>query len=176
MKKKTNKNKGIVFWIEGFSGSGKSTISKSILKKIEKKFGKTVVLSGDHLRKLFSRNKFSKKERTKNSYIFSDFLKFFTKNKINIIYSVVCLNNKARRIYANKIDNFVSIYLKTDIRKIISLKKKKIVYSKKKNILGIDIKPEYPRTPDIIIENDFSKNNKKKMTSELINKINKILK
>ena len=71
MKKKIKKNKGIVFWIEGFSGSGKSTISKLITKSLNKRFGKTIVVSGDQLRKLFSRNKFSKKERTKNSYIFS---------------------------------------------------------------------------------------------------------
>ena len=35
MKKKiiTNKNKGILFWITGLSGSGKTTISKKIKKK-----------------------------------------------------------------------------------------------------------------------------------------------
>ena len=41
---KNKKNKGIVFWIEGFSGSGKSTISKLIAKSLNKKFGKTILL------------------------------------------------------------------------------------------------------------------------------------
>lgn len=175
MKKKIKKNKGIVFWIEGFSGSGKSTISKLITKPLNKKFGKTIVISGDQLRKLFSRNKFSKKERTKNSYIFSEFLKFMTDQNINVIYSVVCLNHKARDIYKNKINNFVSIYLEADINKIILLKKKKRVYNKKKDVLGVDISPEFPKKPDIIIKNDFLKNNLKRMTNELIKKVNKIL-
>ena len=34
------KKKGIVFWITGLSGSGKSTIAKYIKKKIEKKIWK----------------------------------------------------------------------------------------------------------------------------------------
>ncbi len=175
MKKKIKKNKGIVFWIEGFSGSGKSTISKLVTKSLNKKFGKTIVVSGDQLRKLFSRNKFSKKERTKNSYIFSEFLKFMTDQNINIIYSVVCLNHKARNIYKKKISNFITIYLKADINKIILLKKKRKVYNKKKNILGIDIMPEYPIKPDIIVENDFLKNNLKRTSNELIKKIKSIL-
>lgn len=175
MKKKLKKNKGIVFWIEGFSGSGKSTISKLTTKALNKNFGKTVVVSGDQLRKLFSRNKFSKKERTKNSYIFSEFLKFLTDQNINVIYSVVCLNHKARNIYKKKIENFITIYLKADINKIIALKKKKKVYNKKKDILGIDIVPEYPKKPDITIENNFLKNNLKKTANDLIKKINKLL-
>ena len=83
MKIKLKKNKGVVFWIEGFSGSGKTTVSKIIHKPINKKFGKTILLSGDQLRKLFSRNKYTKKERIKNSYIFSEFLKYELEKIIN---------------------------------------------------------------------------------------------
>ena len=85
-----------------------------------------------------------------------------TDQNINIIYSVVCLNHKARNIYKKKISNFVTIYLKADINKIILLKKKRKVYNKKKKILGIDILPEYPTKPDFIIENDLLKNNLKR--------------
>lgn len=175
MKIKLKKNKGVVFWIEGFSGSGKTTISKIIHKSINKKFGKTIILSGDQLRKLFSRNKYTKKERIKNSYIFSEFLKFLIDNKINVIYSVVCLNHKAREIYLKKLKNFVTVYIKADIHKIIKLRKKSKIYNKKKNILGIDIKPEYPKKPNFTIINDLSKNNLKKITNGLIKDINKFV-
>ena len=55
MKKKiiTNKNKGILFWITGLSGSGKTTISKKIKIKIAKLYGPTLMISGDNLRKMF---------------------------------------------------------------------------------------------------------------------------
>ena len=36
-----NKRKGILFWVTGLSGSGKSTISRKIAPYIKKNFGKT---------------------------------------------------------------------------------------------------------------------------------------
>ena len=48
------KNLGILFWITGLPGSGKTTIGNILLKNISKKYGPTIVLSGDDLRKDFS--------------------------------------------------------------------------------------------------------------------------
>ena len=131
-KAKIKKNIGIVFWIEGFSGSGKSTLSKLIFKFINKKFGPTIILSGDVLRKFFDKKGYSKKDRINNSIKFSQILKYITDQKINVIYSVVGLNHEARRIYKKNIKNFFVIHLKSDVHKIIKLKKKMKVYKKKK--------------------------------------------
>ena len=96
---KIKKKLGIVFWIEGFSGSGKSTLSTLIRKDIAKKFGPTIILSGDVLRKFFDKKGYSKKDRINNSIKFSEILKYLTEQNINIIYSVVGLNHRARSIY-----------------------------------------------------------------------------
>ena len=47
---KINRKKGILFWITGLSGSGKSTIASLIKDRIEKKYGPTIIMSGDDLR------------------------------------------------------------------------------------------------------------------------------
>tara|TARA_B110000971_G_C19602616_1_gene316782 strand:- start:198 stop:353 length:156 start_codon:yes stop_codon:yes gene_type:complete len=47
-------NKGILFWITGFSGSGKTQISKKIHSQIKKNYGSTILLSGDDIRKIFN--------------------------------------------------------------------------------------------------------------------------
>ena len=56
MKKKIkpNKNKGILFWITGLSGSGKTIIGSKIYKSITKLYGPTVLASGDDLRRIFN--------------------------------------------------------------------------------------------------------------------------
>ena len=59
--KKLKKNKGILFWITGLSGSGKTELAKKIKNKISAKYGSTIIVSGDDLRKIFSFNKFSRK-------------------------------------------------------------------------------------------------------------------
>ena len=116
---------GIIFWIEGFSGSGKTSISKNVLAEISKRFGKTIILSGDILRQFFNKNGYSKKHRTQNSHKFSKLLQFLANQGLNIIYSAVCLNNSARKIYKKNIKNFFQIYIKSDVNKIIKFKKKK---------------------------------------------------
>ena len=40
--KKINKNKGILFWVTGLPGSGKTLLANLIKKDIEKKFGKNI--------------------------------------------------------------------------------------------------------------------------------------
>ena len=57
---------------------------------------------------------------------------------------------------------------------IISKNFKKL-YRKTKNLVGLKIKPEYPKNPDIIINNDFKKNIKK-LSEDLIIKINQKIK
>ena len=53
------KNKGILFWITGLSGSGKTTIGKKIKKDIVKLYGPTLLVSGDNLRKIFKFDKYT---------------------------------------------------------------------------------------------------------------------
>lgn len=171
---KIKKKLGIVFWIEGFSGSGKSTLSNLIYKDIVKKFGPTIILSGDILRKFFDKKGYSKKDRINNSIKFSEILKYLTEQNINIIYSVVGLNHKARNIYNKNIKNFFVIYLKSDIHKIIKLKKKIKIYKKRTNILGIDIRPEFPKNPHVIIENNFKKS-AQHISRDLIKKIRRAI-
>ena len=153
---KLDKKHGIVFWVEGFSGSGKSSILNLVHKKIEKRFGTTVNISGDDLRQLYSLHGYKKSDRINNSYKFSELLNFLTKKKINVLYSVVGLNHAARKIYRLKIKNFLITLIDADVKKIIKLGKKK-TYRHKKYVLGIDIKPDYPTKPNFIIKNDMQK-------------------
>ena len=56
------------------------------------------------------------------------------------------------------IDNYLEIYIKTNIKTIINANKKKIYHKKNSgDIVGINIKPELPKKADIIINNNFKK-------------------
>ena len=62
---KKTKNKGIVFWITGISGSGKTQIGKKVKKHIIKNYGPTILFSGDDIRNIFNLKKYSFKDRMK---------------------------------------------------------------------------------------------------------------
>ena len=75
---------------------------------------------------------------------------------INIIFTTVGLIHELFYYNKNSLENYVEIYIKSDIKKLIK-KKQKSFYKKKTNyVWGLDLKPEFPKKPDIIIENNFN--------------------
>jgi len=107
------------------------------------------------------------------SEIYTKLSKFLTDQGINVVFSLVGLMNKPRAWNKRNIKKYIEIFIKTDIKRII-LKGKKKVYKNKKNIVGVDIKPQFPKNPDIIMENKFNKD-LEILQLELQKKISKII-
>ena len=170
---KFTNNKGILFWVTGLSGSGKTTISKKIKNEITKMYGPTVLFSGDDLRKIFKFNKYNYKARLEYGKKYCNFAKFVTNQKINLIFAAVCMIDQLRSWNRKNIENYVEIYIKSNIKDIIKRKRKKIYSQKKIPIVGLSIKPEFPKNPNIIIKNNFKKSTQQ-LASEIISKLKKI--
>jgi adenylylsulfate kinase len=173
MKKKKFKNKGTLFWVTGLSGSGKTTIAKKIKNRIEKKYGPTILINGDDLRKFFLLKGYSKNDRIEIAYKYSKLFKLITNQNINIIFATVGLMNKIRKIFQNSVKNFFVIYIKSDIRIIKQKRRKKIYFKFNRNIVGVDIKPEFPKKPHVMVENYLNREIDK-ISKELMQKISKI--
>jgi adenylylsulfate kinase-like enzyme len=167
---KIKKNKGILFWITGLSGSGKTTIAEKIKKRISNKFGPTLTISGDDLRQLLNFKSFSKKDRLSYALSYGKFCKYITDKNINMIFSTVSLFNKVQKWNKSNINNYIEIYIETDINEVINKKKKFFYRGNYKNIVGKNLKAEFPKKPNILIKNDFTKP-LNKLSKELIKKI-----
>ena len=105
MKKKINKNKGILFWVTGLSGSGKTVISEKIKKDISRYYGPTLLVSGDDLRKIFKFNKYTASERKVLGKYYCKYARFITNQKINLIFAVVGMRNLTREWNRMNISN-----------------------------------------------------------------------
>jgi adenylylsulfate kinase-like enzyme len=172
---KINRKKGILFWITGLSGSGKSTIASLIKDRIEKKYGPTIIMSGDDLRYITNFLKYEKKDRLEFSKTKLKFYKFVTDQKINLIFSTISLFESVRRENKKHILNYVEIFIKADVKTIIKNNKKKLYKKKEEKIWGVNIKAEFPKKPLIQVESNF-KTPLKTVSNNLIKLINKKLK
>ena len=153
-----NNKKGILFWITGLSGCGKTSLAKLLHKKINNAYGPTLLISGDNIRSDFKLKGYDQNSRKKIGFMYSKFFKRILSQKINIIFAGIVLIEKVRYYNRNNIENYFEIYIKSNIN---FLKKKiKKVYNKKTFVVGLDIIPEYPKNSDIVIKNDFSKSKK----------------
>ena len=173
-KNKLKKNKGILFWITGLSGSGKTRIAKKIVSEITKSYGKTIVLSGDDIRNIFKLKGYSYKDRLDTVFKYCKLAKKITSQNVNVIFAVIGMMEKLRNWNKKKQSNYVEIFIKSDLKKIIKANKKKLYHKKVSKIVGIDIKPEFPKKPHIKIINNFDKNIDH-LSKEVVKKIKNLL-
>ena len=171
---KKNNQHGILFWITGLSGSGKTRIAKKIAPKIRKKYGSTVVLSGDDIRNIFNLKGYSFEERKKTVMKYCKLAKKITSQKVNVILAVIGMAHELRDWNMKNQKNYVEIYIKSNIKEIIKEKKKKIYHSNISKIVGLDIKPELPKNYHVSIKNNFKKDINF-LSNQLLKKIDKIL-
>ena len=152
-----NKKKefGNVFWITGLSGSGKSSIGEKLKKLIQSKFGNTIIIHGDDIRSIYKFNFYTKKKRLILGKSNSDLCNLLSKQGVNIIFTTVGLFHELFNYNRKNIKNYTEIFIKTDITKLVKIGSKSFYNMKTKNVWGLDLKPEYPKNPDIVIENDF---------------------
>ena len=166
---KKNKKKGILFWLTGLPGAGKTSIANKIVNSLRKQFGYTILLNGDDIRKIFELKDYSLVGRKKIGMQYSKLFQKITDQNINVLFAGGVLIEKVRKNNKKNIDNYLEIYIKCNQKKIISKNFKKL-YLKTKNLVGLKIKPEYPKNPHIIINNDFKKNIEM-LSKDLIKKI-----
>ena len=171
MKKKNNK--GVLIWITGLSGSGKSLIAKKIKKKLDKKNFKSILINGDELRRIFKLSKYDKQSRLSYAYSYSLLCKKITDQGTNVIIATIAMFDQIRKWNRKNVKNYYEVYLKTSYKLIKKRNKKKLYLSKKKNVIGKDIKPELPKTPDFIFKNNFKNQNYK--ISVLFSKIEEFI-
>ena len=168
------KNHGIVFWITGLSGSGKSTIGNLIKKGIDKNYGKTIIIHGDDIRDIYHLTKYKRKDRLNLGISNSNLCKLISSQGVNVIFTTVGLFHRLYQYNRANIKNYIEIYIKSDIKNLLKKKKKHFYKKKTKFVWGLDIKPEYPKKPDIILQNTFQ-TSVKKLSETLVKLINKKL-
>lgn len=172
---KINKKHGIVFWITGLSGSGKTKMGNLILNEMNKQYGKTLIVHGDDIRNIYQFKQYKKSDRLKLGKSNSNFCKLITDQGVNVIFTTVALFQKLHKYNRTNLRNYLEIYIKSDIRKLLKEKKKNFYKKKTKFVWGLDIKPEFPKKPNILINNNFEVPIEK-LGKILIDKIKKKLK
>jgi adenylylsulfate kinase len=154
----------------GLSGSGKTTLAKIIYNKLKKK--KIVHVDGDQIREMHGSDLgYTIKDRLINAGRISRLVKFLNNQNVSVVVSV--LSNFPNWLKWNRknIKDYFEIYLKTDL--LILKKRKRDLYSGKiKNVVGVNIKFNEPRNPEMIIKNCNSLKRLDIIAEKIIKKLN----
>ena len=151
-----------VLWFTGLSGSGKSTITSGISKKLQKSNYSVKILDGDEIREsVHAHLGFSPKDISENNKKISIICKELLQNYNYILVSIISPFRKLRR-NAKKIigKSFVEVYVKSNLKTLIKRDVKglyaKALKGEIDNFIGIDPKVPYesPENPDIVLDTE----------------------
>ena len=157
-KEKLLNQKGVCLWLTGLSGSGKTTIAKSVSKKLHKKGVITQVLDGDNIRIGINNNlSFSEEDRFENIRRTSEIGKLFVESGIVTICCLVSPTKKMREKAKSIIgaSDFYEIYITTNLDACKKRDTKglydKAIKGEIKNFTGISAPYEKPVSPNLMV-------------------------
>lgn len=148
-----------VYWITGLSGVGKTPLSKELHNKISEK-EPVVLIDGDKIREILGNTSATDREsRLKISYVYSNLAKVIVSQNINVICSTISLFHEIHNYNRSIFQEYKEIFIKKNIETLIH-EDKNGIYSKslqnKEFVVGINIEPEYPKDPSMILDFNLS--------------------
>lgn len=150
--------KGIVLWLYGMSGSGKSTIATEVEKQLASQGRFVVVLDGDNLRSgLNSDLGFTDEARNENVRRTAEVAKLFASQGVVTLISVITPLKRFREMAREIIeDDFREIYIKADFETCAARDPKglykKVAEGKVANFTGKDSGFEAPDSAELILD------------------------
>jgi cytidine diphosphoramidate kinase len=144
---------GRLIWITGLAGSGKTTIAKRLQERL---YGKPIHLDGDNLREILSETTTHDLDgRKRTAKIYAKLCSYLTKQGADVIMSTISLINEIHDYNRKNNSNYYEVLLRVS-KEVLSERDKKKLYSEKKDgVMGVNQEPEYPRNPDLILDNNY---------------------
>ena len=153
------KQRSVMIWFTGLSGSGKSTIAIALERELQKRGLLCQILDGDNIRSGINNNLgFTADDRKENIRRIAEVGKLFVQTGIISIAAFISPNNELREMAANIIgkDDFMEIYVSTPLEEC-ERRDVKGLYAKArkgeiKNFTGISAPFEAPNHPALSLD------------------------
>ena len=153
-KERLLKQRAVVVWMVGLSGSGKSTIAQALERRLHQEGYLTQLLDGDNLRSgLNSDLKFSEEDRRENQRRAAEIAKLFLNCGIITICSFISPTHEVRQKAKEVIgeDDFLEVHVKcsfdTCAKRDVKGLYAKALRGEIKNFTGLDAPFEEPENP-----------------------------
>ena len=147
----------MVIWITGISGSGKTTIAKTLISLLKKKIPEMINVDGDEIRQIFEEKLgYSEFDRKKQIQRIQRLCLLLDAQKQLVIASALYSNEELLKWNRQNFSDYYEIYLNASL-KLVEKRDVKGLYKKarqglEKNIVGLDIPWNVPKKPDLKVD------------------------
>lgn len=151
-------NKGIIIWITGLPGSGKTTLAKALYQEI-KDILPTICIDGDQMRKIMGGDLgYAQNDRLKNAYRIVNLAEMLVQNQMVTICSTVSLFHEIHDYLKKNFEESIVVFIDTPLDILIERDQKQLYSSALagtiENVRGINQSYDIPYHKDYHIVND----------------------
>lgn len=170
-------NKGFTVWFTGLSGTGKTTLSKSLAKRLEQMGLGVEVLDGDVIRTHLSKGLgFSREDRDANIKRIAFVSKLLTRHGVIVITAAISPYRETRDYARKEIGNFVEVYTRCSMDVLVQRDTKglykKAMNGEVKNFTGVSDPYEEPLNPELVL--NTHKEGIEKCTEDILIKLKEL--
>ncbi|CAM2802736.1 adenylyl-sulfate kinase [Helicobacter burdigaliensis] len=166
MKQLIKNNKGLVIWLCGLAGSGKSTIGRALSERLREKIPNVVYLDGDELRDLLGAYGYDREGRIEVAIKRSKFAHFLSSQGQVVVVTTISLFSEVYKYNRKTLENYLEVYVECDLEELKRRDQKRL-YSKAlsgeiSDVVGIDLDFEVPNA-EIVVDNSLQNDLDKKV-------------
>lgn len=152
---------GILYWITGLSGSGKTTIGNRLYYELKQEKENVVLLDGDLLKNIVGDELgYTENDRRKRAQKYAQICKMLTDQGIVVICCTIAMYDSVREWNRKNNKAYIEVFLDVPISVLVERDQKGIYTQYQRgeacNVAGMDILVEYPKTPNLVLKNDGS--------------------
>lgn len=147
--------KGTVYFFTGLSGAGKTTIGRLFYERLVSRKKNVVLKDGDGLRVLPERQvDYSTEARIIRAKARFAEYRELAEQGTDVVFCSIAMYDEVRAWNRANIENYKEIYIKVSMETLYRRDKKGLYSSGAKNVVGVDLPWDEPKTADIVIDND----------------------
>jgi len=160
MKRLQGKDKGAVLWLTGLSGAGKTTIARRTVELIRELGGCPVLLDGDMVREAINDKNcgHDRAARLENAYRICRLAALLAGQGHLVIVSTMSLFHEVHEWNRRNLPGYYEVLVQVDIETARERDPKglyaRIANGDERNMPGVDLTPEFPLAPHLVLENN----------------------
>lgn len=155
------RNKGVLIWITGLPGSGKTTLAQEVHRLLKNKTP-VVFMDGDIFREIMGNELgYSKIDRLKNARRIARMNHYLIEHGISVVCATVSLYKEIHDWNRKHIKKLIEVFIEVPFE-ILKKRDSKKLYSRAKSgkimdLVGIHQGFDMPKSPDMIVTNHGSR-------------------